>query len=42
MAEKPGEVVSDGIWQKFELIQALKVVLVTCKSEEDPYCQNHT
>ena len=24
------------IWSKFELIQAVKVVLFTCKNEEDP------
>ena len=28
--------VSRGILQKFELIQAFIVVLVTCKNEEDP------
>ena len=28
--------VSGGILQKFELIQAFIVVLVTCKNEEDP------
>ena len=28
--------VSKGILPKFELIQAFKVVLVTCKNEEDP------
>ena len=29
-------VVSSGIWQKFELIQAFMHVLITCKNEEDP------
>ena len=28
-------VVSSGIWPKFELIQALMYVLVTCKYEKD-------
>ena len=28
--------VSDGIWPKFELIQAFMVVLLTCKNEENP------
>ena len=28
--------VSGGILPKFELIQAFKVVLLTCKNEEDP------
>ena len=27
--------VSGGIWPKFERIQSLKVVLLTCKTEED-------
>ena len=27
--------VSGGIWQKFELIQVLMQLLVTCKNEED-------
>ena len=30
-------VVGDGIWQKFKLIQAFMVVLVTCKNDEDPF-----
>ena len=29
-------VVGDGIWQKFKIIQAFIVVLVTCKNDEDP------
>ena len=29
-------VVSGGMWQKLELIQALMVVLVACKNYEDP------
>ena len=29
-------VVGDGIWQKFKLIQAFMVVLVTSKNDEDP------
>ena len=28
---------SDGILTKFKLIQALKVVLILCKNEEDPF-----
>ena len=28
-------VVGDGIWQKFKLIHAFIVVLVTCKNNED-------
>ena len=27
----------DGILQKFKLIQALTVVLIVCKNEEDPF-----
>ena len=30
-------VVGDGIWQKFKLIQAFIVVLVTCKNDVDPF-----
>ena len=30
-------VVSDGILPKFKLIQALIVVLIVCKNEEDPF-----
>ena len=33
-ADKSG--VGDGIWSKFELIQAFMHVLVTCKNEIDP------
>ena len=29
-------IVGDRIWQKFKLIQASMVVLVTCKNDEDP------
>ena len=29
--------VSNGILQKFKLIQALIVVLIVCKNEEDPF-----
>ena len=32
----PNSAVSGGVPLKFELIQALMVVLVTCKNEEDP------
>ena len=35
-------VVGDGIWQKFKLIQAFMVFLVTCKNDEDPYKNEHT
>ena len=30
-------VVRNGIWTKFELIQAFMAVLITCKDEEDPF-----
>ena len=33
-ADNPG--VGEGIWLKFELIQAFMHVLDTCKNEEDP------
>ena len=35
-------VVGDGIWQKFKLIQAIMVVLVTCKNDEDPFKKEST
>ena len=35
-------VVGDGIWQKFNLIQAFMVVLVTCKNDEDPFKNEST
>ena len=30
-------VVDGGVWPKFKLIQALMVVLVTCKNKDDPF-----
>ena len=30
-------VVGDEIWQKFKLIQAFLVILVTCKNDDDPF-----
>ena len=30
-------VVSSQVWLKINLIQALMIVLVTCKNEEDPF-----
>ena len=35
-------VVGDGIWQKFKLMQAFMVVLVTCKNAEDPFKNEST
>ena len=35
-------VVGDGIWQKFKLIQAFMVVLVTCKNDDDPFKNEST
>ena len=35
-------VVGDGIWQKFRLIQALMVGLVTCKNDEDQFKNEST
>ena len=35
-------VAGDGIWQKFKLIQAFMVVLVTCKNDEDPFQNEST
>ena len=29
-------IVGDGIWQKFNFVQALMVMLVTCQNKEDP------
>ena len=29
-------IIGDGIWLKFNLIQAFIGVLITCKNEEDP------
>ena len=34
-SEAAYSIVGDGIWQKFKLIHAFIVVLVTCKSDED-------
>ena len=36
MFKAANSVVGDEIWQKFKLIQAFMVVLVTCKNDEDP------
>ena len=30
-------VVGGRVWPKFQLIQAFKVALMTCKNEEDPF-----
>ena len=30
-------VVDSGVWRKFKLIEALMVVLVTCKNKDDPF-----
>ena len=42
MFKAANSVVGDEIWQKFKLIQAFMVVLVTCKNDEDPFKNEST